>query len=575
MHGIARAPADRPTAKSCLGDGSASVTFAQSPAVPVRGVVEHPERDLALLELDVPQTAITPVAIADSAPVAGESLTLAGWGRTAGEWVPATPKSGTATVGAVDSATVALGGGVGLCRGDAGGPALRTSGGVVELVGVHHSGNQAGCLGESGSAAPEATDTRVDDVVSWITANLPAFRSGFEETGTRSNFKNVVASGTGNGGSANVSGVCGSCAGPEMFAGVDSRAHGGTGIGVYSGEDTSATRSFAYLKAFGLGNVRLRPESVLSYWVYPQSKANSFDFADGQNSTCVAVDVVYTDGLNLRDSTVTDQRGHRVHPAQQCGTMPLDTWTQVVVPIGSVAAGKTIANINFGYDQPANTGGYRGFVDDISISDVVRTDPFSTGLETGQAATTWRNTVSSTSPGGGVRNVVGVCGSCAGPETFTGVDGRAHSGTGIILYSGEDTNATSSYAYLGAFALSEVYVTPTTRLSYWIYPQSKDNSIGFADADYSTCVAMDAILRDNVAGTSKSLRSTGVIDQRGNRLHPSSQCGKLTLDAWNYVSVPLGAVANGQQIVQLDLGYDQAANTGGYRGMVDDVRITE
>jgi len=46
------------------------------------------------------------------------------------------------------------------------------------------------------------------------------------------------------------------------------------------------------------------------------------------------------------------------------------------------------------------------------------------------------------------------------------------------------------------------------------------------------------------------------------------------MDAWNYVSVPLGTVANGKQIVEFDIGYDQPANTGGYRGFIDDIRIS-
>jgi hypothetical protein len=85
---------------------------------------------------------------------------------------------------------------------------------------------------------------------------------------------------------------------------------------------------------------------------------------------------------------------------------------------------------------------------------------------------------------------------------------------------------------------------------------------------------VDLIFSNPATGARNSLRDSGATDQRGNRAHPAHQCGKLTLDAWNFVSVPLGAVANGKKIVQLDLGYDQPANTGGYRGFIDDIRIT-
>ena len=36
--------------------------------------------------------------------------------------------------------------------------------------------------------------------------------------------------------------------------------------------------------------------------------------------------------------------------------------------IGAVAAGKTPVRIDLGYDQPGGAGGYRGYVDDISIT---------------------------------------------------------------------------------------------------------------------------------------------------------------------------------------------------------------
>lgn len=46
---------------------------------------------------------------------------------------------------------------------------------------------------------------------------------------------------------------------------------------------------------------------------------------------------------------------------------PLNRWNKVDVPLGRVAEGKRVTRINVGYDQPANTGGYRGYVDDISF----------------------------------------------------------------------------------------------------------------------------------------------------------------------------------------------------------------
>jgi hypothetical protein len=42
---------------------------------------------------------------------------------------------------------------------------------------------------------------------------------------------------------------------------------------------------------------------------------------------------------------------------------------------------------------------------------------------------------------------------------------------------------------------------------------------------------------------------------------------------WNEVRVPLGALAD-KKITTLIVAYDQAANTGGYRGPIDYIKIT-
>jgi len=50
------------------------------------------------------------------------------------------------------------------------------------------------------------------------------------------------------------------------------------------------------------------PNTTLTYWIYPQSAATS-GLVSGSNSSCVAVDLIFTDGSNLRDSGVVDQNG--------------------------------------------------------------------------------------------------------------------------------------------------------------------------------------------------------------------------------------------------------------------------
>jgi hypothetical protein len=72
--------------------------------------------------------------------------------------------------------------------------------------------------------------------------------------------------------------------------------------------------------------------------------------------------------LDSAEAGVVDQGGVRLHPAYQCGHLTLDQWNHVTVNIGSAVAGKTISRIDLGYDEPGGNGGYRGYIDDISIS---------------------------------------------------------------------------------------------------------------------------------------------------------------------------------------------------------------
>jgi hypothetical protein len=137
---------------------------------------------------------------------------------------------------------------------------------------------------------------------------------------------------------------------------------------MYSGFDHSARKSYAYLKVFDLSSrpITVEPGTTLSYWIYPESSRTN-RVASGSNSTCVAIDLFFSDHTTLRNSGAVDQNGQRVHPAYQCRHLKLDTWNYVTSDIGAVLAGKTILGINVGYDQPANTGGYRGYIDDIAI----------------------------------------------------------------------------------------------------------------------------------------------------------------------------------------------------------------
>ncbi|MFD4911314.1 RICIN domain-containing protein [Kitasatospora purpeofusca] len=180
------------TAASCFADDPARPTTvpAGAPALrttvtvgrteptatgQVRDVVElvpRSDRDLVMARLANPVTDIAPVALATTAPAAGEELTVAGFGRTRTEWVPDKLHSGLFTVGTVDPTGLGITpktpAGAAVCKGDTGGPALRKVGDRYELAALNSRSWQNGCLGTTESIRTGAYDTRTDDLGPWI-----------------------------------------------------------------------------------------------------------------------------------------------------------------------------------------------------------------------------------------------------------------------------------------------------------------------------------------------------------------------------------------------------------------------
>jgi hypothetical protein len=139
---------------------------------------------------------------------------------------------------------------------------------------------------------------------------------------------------------------------------------------MYSGSAQGGS-PHAYLEVFDLSGspLAIGTNKTLSYWIYPQDNATTPYVAAGStNSTCVAVDMYFTDGSTLRDSGAVDQNGNKIHPASQCGHLSLNTWNHVTVNLAANNGNKQISRILVGYDQPGASGGYRGYIDDITIS---------------------------------------------------------------------------------------------------------------------------------------------------------------------------------------------------------------
>ncbi|MEU9824685.1 trypsin-like serine protease [Micromonospora chersina] len=162
----------KPAKPTTVTVGRPDLTKPTGDVVSAFRVVPHPDRDVALVRLTRRMDA-APVALG-TAPTAGEQLTVAGFGRTASTWVPDQLHAGPFQVQSVAAATMGIlgTGQAGICRGDLGGPTVRTVGGTPQLVGLHHASWQGGCLAET-ETRREAVDTRVDDLGPWITANAP------------------------------------------------------------------------------------------------------------------------------------------------------------------------------------------------------------------------------------------------------------------------------------------------------------------------------------------------------------------------------------------------------------------
>ena len=158
--------------------GRVDLTGTAGKVVSVTHLVPHPDRDVVLARLATPVDDVAPVTVASTAPVVGEQLTVTGYGRTTTALVPDTAHATTYTVGAVATGTIdinATAPGATICKGDAGGPALRSTNGSVQLVAIHHTAYQGGCLGAT-TTQQSATETRLDNLGSWITettTNMP------------------------------------------------------------------------------------------------------------------------------------------------------------------------------------------------------------------------------------------------------------------------------------------------------------------------------------------------------------------------------------------------------------------
>jgi hypothetical protein len=176
---VNRTVADRTT----VTVGRADLRGSAGHVAQVVAVRQAPGADVALVRIDRAITDIDPIAVATTAPAAGEQVRLTGFGST-GDDESRTPdrmQTGRFTVTSVGAASIATTGlaprrDTSACPRDSGGPYVRTRAGrPAVLVAVVGGGPRCPHTGEDTSA-------RVDTLAGWITDTIGADRAG---TGAR------------------------------------------------------------------------------------------------------------------------------------------------------------------------------------------------------------------------------------------------------------------------------------------------------------------------------------------------------------------------------------------------------
>jgi hypothetical protein len=138
----------------------------------ITNLVPRQDRDLVLAAVDNANS-LASAHVAFGAPRVGETLTTAGYGRTATDWAPVGAQIGQVKVNSVTATAVNVGGSS-VCKGDAGGPLYREVGDRFEIVGVHGVSWQQGCFAST-ETRNGATDARVDDLYDWFRQQIPNF----------------------------------------------------------------------------------------------------------------------------------------------------------------------------------------------------------------------------------------------------------------------------------------------------------------------------------------------------------------------------------------------------------------
>lgn len=135
----------------------------------------------------------------------------------------------------------------------------------------------------------------------------------------------------------------------------------GNGILLYSGIAAGDGPSSA---SNGVVNVPagtwVRPSTTMSWWVYPEA-------GNGRVSQFVGLDLLFTDGTLLSDLAPKTLDGASAHPRDLGEVLTTNTWQQVSVDVGAVAAGKQVQKMVMTFDSGDRNGSFRGAFDDVVL----------------------------------------------------------------------------------------------------------------------------------------------------------------------------------------------------------------
>ncbi|MGW2559768.1 FG-GAP-like repeat-containing protein [Streptomyces sp. NPDC001514] len=166
--GLTELAPGKPAEKTVATIGRADLTGTGGHVSEIVDLVPRAGRDLVMARLATPATGITPVAMATTPAAQGDTLTVAGYGRTKTEWAPLKLHTADFAVNSVNGTDVNIAGKTAndaICKGDTGAPLLRVTNGTPQLVGVSSRSWQGGCFGtDAAETRTDAIATRADNI---------------------------------------------------------------------------------------------------------------------------------------------------------------------------------------------------------------------------------------------------------------------------------------------------------------------------------------------------------------------------------------------------------------------------